>query len=232
MNNNPFDFRIGDLVLYKNNQLIAFNKPPGVPVQTDKSGDAALLNMGEIYCKSKLYLVHRIDRPASGVTLMAKNTTALAELNRQFKEREVQKTYLAVVGQLPAQTTGQLTHFLRKDGRINRTEAFDDEQPESRKAILDYRLLASIERYHLLEINLHSGRHHQIRAQLAAIGSPIKGDDKYGFKRANRDRSIELHAWKLTFVHPVSKEKTTLVAPPPEGPVWNAFREQLSLDQL
>ncbi len=229
---NQHDFRIGDLVLYKNNQLIAFNKPPGIPVQADKSGDSALLDLGEIYCKSKLHLIHRIDRPASGVALMAKNPSALAELNRQFKEREVDKTYLAVVANKPNPESGQLTHFLRKNGRINRTETFDTEEPESRKGTLKYRLLASIDRYHLLEINLHSGRHHQIRAQLAAIDAPIKGDDKYGFKRANRDRSIQLHAWKLTFVHPISKEKTTIVAPPPQGPVWNAFREQLSLDEV
>ncbi|GJM35816.1 MAG: RNA pseudouridine synthase [Saprospiraceae bacterium] len=226
-----FDFQIGDLILYKNNQLIAFNKPPGIPVQQDKSGDKSLLGLGEIYCKSKLQLIHRIDRPASGIVLLAKNNPALNELNRQFKEREVDKTYLAVVGNKPAEESGKLVHFLRRNGRINRTETYTEEQPESRKAELTYRLIASIERYHLLEIKLHSGRHHQIRAQLAAIGSPIKGDDKYGFKRANRDRSIQLHAWKLGFTHPVSHEKEIIIAPPPKDPVWDAFGALVNLGE-
>ena len=215
--------RIGDLVLYKNNQLIAFNKPATIPVQEDKTGDKALINLAEIFCKSKLQLVHRIDRPATGVVLFAKTDGALVSLNEQFRERGVEKTYLAVVKDLPEAAEGELVHYLKKNGQQNRTMVHQEPTKGAKKSILTYRYLKSIERYHLLEIKLQSGRHHQIRAQLGAIGSPIKGDDKYGFKRSNRDRSIHLHAWKLRFQHPVSQEWEEIVAPLPDDPVWNAF---------
>lgn len=215
--------KIGDLVLYKNNQLIAFNKPATIPVQEDKTGDKALINLAEIFCKSKLHLVHRIDRPATGVVLFAKTDGAVVSLNEQFRERKVEKTYLAVVKDLPEAEAGELVHFLKKNGQQNRSFAHQELVKGSKKSILTYRHIKSIERYHLLEIKLHSGRHHQIRAQLGAIGSPIKGDDKYGFKRSNKDRSIHLHAWKLRFQHPVSTEWEEIVAPLPDDPVWNAF---------
>jgi len=217
-------FQIGSLLLYKNNQLIAFNKPAGLPVQPDKTGDKALINLAEIYCKSKLHLIHRLDRPASGVTLFAKTPGALASLNEQFRQNEVEKTYLAAVQEKPPQDAGSLIHFLKKNLRNNRTQAFDEEQPDSKRAELSYRCLGSSEHYHLLEIKPQSGRHHQIRAQLAAIGCPIKGDVKYGARRGNRDRSIHLHAWKLRFRHPISGEWEEIVAPvPEEDPVWQAF---------
>lgn len=219
----PTTIRIGDLVLYKNNQLIAFNKPATLPVQEDKTGDKALINLAEIYSKSKLHLVHRIDRPASGVVLFAKTSSALADLNQQFRERTVEKTYLAVVKDLPNPPEGELLHYLKKNGRQNRSVAKREPFSGAKESRLTYRHLKSIDRYHLLEIKLLSGRHHQIRAQLGAIGSPIKGDDKYGFKRANRDRSIQLHAWKLRFQHPVSKAWEEIVAPVPDDPVWDAF---------
>lgn len=219
---------IGDLILYKSNQLIALNKPTGVGVQQDKTADKALIDLAEIYTSSKLHLIHRIDRPASGVVLFAKSKKGVAAMNEQIRERQIEKTYLAIVGKAPASTTGELVHFLRKNGRTNRSECFTTEQPKSKKAILKYKVLGSSERFHLLEINLITGRHHQIRAQLGAIGSPIRGDEKYGFKRSNRDRSIQLHAWKIKFKHPVSKEVVQLQAPPPETPVWNAFKEALA----
>lgn len=219
---------ISDLVLYKNNQLIALNKPAGVGVQQDKSNDKALIDLAEIYTSSKLHLIHRIDRPASGVVLFAKSKKGVAAMNEQIRERQIKKTYLAIVGNAPKESEGELIHFLNKNGRTNRSECFDQEQPKSKKAILKYKVLGSSERFHLLEIDLVTGRHHQIRAQLGAIGSPIRGDEKYGFKRSNRDRSIQLHAWKIKFKHPVSKENVELTATPPIEPVWNAFEGTLS----
>ncbi len=215
--------RISELVLYKNNQLIAFNKPGGLPVQNDKTGDISLQALAEIYCKGKADLVHRIDRPASGVVLFARTHSALVDLNEQFKERKVQKTYLAVVGQAPPQPEGTLVHYLLKNARKNISIAHPEEKPGSEYAELRYRQLAASDRYFLLEIELLTGRHHQIRAQLAAIGCPIKGDNKYGFKRANADRSIHLHAWKLRFEHPVTREREEIVAPVPEEALWKSF---------
>ena len=218
-----FSFRIGDLVLYKNNQLIAFNKPAGLPVQEDKTGDKSLVALAEIYCKGEVNLVHRIDRPVSGVVLFARTHAALADLNEQFKQRKVHKTYLAVVGQAPPEPEATLVHYLQKNARQNRGIALVNETPGSEMAELHYKQIAASDRYFLLEIDLHTGRHHQIRAQLAAIGCPIKGDNKYGFKRANPDRSIHLHAWKLSFEHPVTRERETIVAPVPEDKLWTSF---------
>lgn len=214
---------IGDLVLYKNNQLIAFNKPVTMGVQADKTEDKPLLALAEIFCKSEVHVIHRLDRPASGVVLFAKNKKALAAINLQFQERKITKTYLAVVKNKPENDTGTLVHFLRKNGKTNTSHAYETEVKGSKRAELTYKLLGSIENYHLLEIELITGRHHQIRAQLAAIGSPIKGDVKYGFRRGNQDRSIHLHAWKLGFKHPVTKEKIMVTAPVPDESVWNAF---------
>lgn len=221
--------RIGSWVLYKNNQLIAFNKPGGIPVQSDKTGDKTLLQLAEIYAKSTVYLAHRIDRPASGVVLFAKTKTALAAINEQFRNRQVQKIYLAVVANLPPEPAGTLEHYVTKNGQINRSIASEEATEDAQLATLKYRHIASSERYHLLEIELITGRHHQIRAQLAAAGCPIKGDVKYGARRSNRDRSIHLHAWQLKFLHPVSNEKVTIVAPFPVDPVWQAF-EDLNLE--
>jgi len=227
MMENTFPYRIGDLVLYKNNQLIAFNKPAGIPVQEDKTGDKALVSLAEIYCKGSVQLIHRIDRPASGVVLFARTPQALADLNEQFKQRKVLKTYLAVVGQPPPEPEATLVHYIRKNARQNIAIARLNETPGSELAELHYRQIAASEHYFLLEIELHTGRHHQIRAQLAAIGCPIKGDNKYGFKRANPDRSIHLHAWKLSFEHPVSRERETVVAPLPEETLWKSFQSSV-----
>ncbi len=217
--------KIGDHVLYKNNQLIALNKPSGIGVQSDTSGDKALIDLAEIYTHSKLHLIHRIDRPTSGVVLFAKGKGAVAAMNEQIRSGKIKKTYLAIVGVAPKEPEGELIHFLRKNGKTNRTEFSDTEKPKMKKAILRYKLLGSSERYHLLEIDLLTGRHHQIRAQLGAIGSPVRGDEKYGFKRSNKDRSIQLHAWKMVFHHPVSNEKVSLQADPPDQAVWKAFEE-------
>jgi len=219
--------RIGDSVLYKNNQLIAFNKPAGIPVQSDKTGDTSLLVLAQAYAQKNLELIHRIDRPASGVVLLSKASGALVSLNRQFQERKVSKTYLAIVKNKPEADKATLTHFLRKNEKQNRSVAYDKEIAHSKKAELTYEVIGSSDNYHLLKIDLHTGRHHQIRAQLAAIGSPIKGDAKYGFKRGNPDRSINLHAWKIAFKHPVSGAKEEIVAPLPVDSLWDFFGERL-----
>jgi len=216
--------KIGDWVLYKNNQLIAFNKPAGLPVQADKTGDMSLLQLAEIYCKSSLYLIHRLDRPASGVVLFAKTKGAVTSLSEQFRERQVRKTYLAVVKEMPPEQAGVAQHFLQKNSKQNRSYALAEEAEDGGKASeLKYRVLGSIDNYHLLEAQPLSGRHHQIRAQLSAMGCPIKGDVKYGFRRSNHDRSIHLHAWKLAFQHPVSSEAVELTAAPPKEVIWDAF---------
>jgi 23S rRNA pseudouridine1911/1915/1917 synthase len=220
---NSTDLNIGDLVLEKTNQFIAFNKPAELAVIKDKTGDKALLDLAQIYTKGPVYLTHRIDRPASGIVLFAKTKGALADINAQFQERKIKKTYLAVVGEKPDPAAGELIHFLKKNGRLNKSFAVAEGTAGAKKATLSYELLDSIDHYHLLKIELHSGRHHQIRAQLASINAPIKGDVKYGFRRKNADRSIHLHAWQMDFQHPISKEPIHLEAPLPNDTVWQAF---------
>lgn len=214
---------LSDLVLLKTNQFIAFNKPPELPVITDKTGDKSLSDLAKIYTQGTILLTHRIDRPASGVVLFARNKNAQIHINRQFQERKIQKTYLAVVGQAPDPASGQLVDYLKKNGQLNKSFVVEANSPGAKKAELSYELLDSIDNYHLLKIVLHSGRHHQIRAQLAQMGTPIKGDVKYGFRRKNADRSIHLHAWQLDFAHPVTGELVHLEAPLPQETVWQAF---------
>ena len=216
-------YRPGDLVLYKNNQLIAFNKPAGLPVQADLTEDKALLNLAEIYTKSKLWLIHRLDRPVSGLVLFAKTKTAQQALSADFQSRKIKKTYLAVVKNAPEQEAATLIHYLKHDAKNNRSIVLSENTPDSQEAVLHYQTLSSSDNYHLLQIDLETGRHHQIRAQLAAIGCPIKGDVKYGARRNNPDRSIHLHAWKPSFSHPVDQTPVDLVAPLPDDPLWKAF---------
>jgi len=221
------DFRIGDLVLYKNNQLIAFNKPGGIPVQHDPSGDKSLLDLAEIYAKSKVKLIHRLDRPASGVVLFAQNEKAQANLSEQFKNRQVEKTYLAITAEKPDPEKGILTHQLLKTPHGNKSVAVEEGQANTKEAVLQYELLGSSDNYHLLKIKLITGRHHQIRAQLAAVNCPVKGDVKYGARRKNKDRSIHLHAWKLRFKHPVSNDWEEITAPLPDEPLWDYFGKEV-----
>jgi len=219
--------KISDWVLYKNNQLIAFNKPAGIPIQPDKTGDKSLVELGEIYAKSNVFIIHRIDRPASGIILFAKSKKGLARMNAQFQERTIKKTYLAVVKNAPEKEKDQLVHYLRKNEKANKTQVFEESVKGGKKAILNYQLIGKSDNYSLLEIDLETGRHHQIRAQLAKIGSPIKGDVKYGARRSNKDRSIHLHAWKLSFQHPVTAETVDLVADMPEDAIWNFFKSEM-----
>jgi len=219
-------------VLYEDNHIIVVNKQSGEIVQGDKTGDTPLSDIVKVYLKEKynkpgnvfLGVVHRLDRPVSGVVLFAKTSKALPRLNKLFAEHEkVKKTYWAIVANKPAQENGTLTHWLTRNEKTNTAKAYDREVPNSKKAVLDYRLIAASERYFLLEITLHTGRHHQIRCQLAKMGCPIKGDLKYGAPRSNPDGSICLHARHLELEHPVSHELLSITAPVPQDALWRAF---------
>ena len=219
-------------VLYEDNHLIIVNKQAGEIVQGDKTGDTPLSDIVKDWLKEKhnkpgnvyLGVVHRLDRPVSGVVLFAKTSKALPRLNKMFAEHDkVSKTYWAIVQNRPQASKGTLTHWLTRQEKNNTARAYDREVPGSKKAVLDYELIASGERYHLLEIHLHTGRHHQIRCQLAKMGCPIKGDLKYGAPRSNPDGSISLHARNLTLEHPVSHERISVTAPVPDDRLWLAL---------
>lgn len=210
-------------VLYEDNHVIGINKRVGDIVQGDKTGDVPLSEHLKAYLKKKynkpgeayLGVVHRLDRPTTGVVLFAKTSKALSRLNAMFADKaQVQKTYWALVDAMPPATEGTLTHWLVRNEKQNKSVAHNKEVQQSKKAVLHYKLLKSFDHYHLLEIDLITGRHHQIRAQLAAIGLHIKGDLKYGAKRSNPDGGICLHAYKLTFEHPVKKEVISIEAAP------------------
>lgn len=208
-------------VLFEDNHIIVVNKRVGDIVQGDKTGDKPLSEVVKEFLKEKynkpgevfLGVVHRLDRPTSGIVLFAKTSKALTRLNELFKIRETQKIYWALVKNKPEKPQATLTHYLRRNPKNNTSKAHSKEVPDSKKATLDYKIIKSLDNYYLLEIELHTGRHHQIRSQLSAIGSPIKGDLKYGFDRSNPDGGINLHARKLSFIHPVSKEKIEITAP-------------------
>jgi 23S rRNA pseudouridine1911/1915/1917 synthase len=210
-------------ILHENPAFLVLNKPGGMPTQPDKTGDDSLLTLAEAHCGHPLHLVHRLDRPVSGLVLMAKNAETMALFTALFQSRNVQKEYLAVVHTPPPQPEATLVHYLKKNAIKNTSKAFDTEQPGSERAELQYKLVGSSTNYHLLHIKLITGRHHQIRAQLAAIGCPVKGDVKYGARRSNPDRSIHLHAWKLGFIHPITMETIQLEAPTPEEVLWKSF---------
>ncbi len=213
-------------IIYQDSAILVVNKPPGLPVQPDKTESDNLQSLLATEIDKPIHLIHRLDRPASGLVVFALDKSMVEELNEQFREREVRKIYWAVVKNKPEEATGTLIHYLRKKQAQNRSFAFDKALHHTKKAELHYRLLGSIERYHLLEVDLLTGRHHQIRAQFAAINNPIKGDVKYGFRRSNQDRSIHLHARKLTFRHPFSGDDIEFLANLPEGDgVWAAFSE-------
>ncbi len=222
-------------VLYEDNHLIAVNKKPSQIVQGDKTGDEPLSEKVKTFLKEKYNkpgnvfagVIHRIDRPVSGVVLFAKTSKALTRMNELFRTREIQKTYWAVVKNKPPHESGTLINYLIKDEKNNRSKTYSADNKSALKAELDYKILAATNNFFLLEINPTTGRHHQIRVQLSTMGCPIKGDVKYGFKRTNEDASIHLHARKLTFEHPVTKEKMEIIAPPPNEVVWNACVQAL-----
>lgn len=217
-------------VLYEDNHIIVVNKRVGDIVQGDKTGDKPLSDVVKEYIKDKynkpadvfLGVVHRLDRPTTGIVLFARTSKALTRLNELFKNRETEKTYWTVVKNTPQPAEGTLIHYLKRNTKNNTSKAHTNEVPESKKAVLDYKIIKVLNSYTALEIALHTGRHHQIRAQLSAIGSPIKGDLKYGSDRSNPNGGIHLHARRLVFVHPVSKETITLTAPVPDDVIWKA----------
>lgn len=215
---------ISQRVLYDDNEIIAVDKPPTVPVVPDKTGDPSLLDFIEEYCGHPLKVVHRIDRPCSGIVIFAKSKHSAIVLSQQFKEHSLIKRYLAVVGKtkkLPPHM--HLEDKLYHNRRHNKSYVRSWMEDGGKIAILDYELIDAIKKYALLEVDLKTGRHHQIRAQLSHMGYPIKGDVKYGFKRGNKDRSIQLHAWKITFQHPDSEKNITLRVAPPLSDVWRFF---------
>ncbi|MCX6312420.1 MAG: RluA family pseudouridine synthase [Bacteroidetes bacterium] len=222
-------------VIFEDNHLIAINKKSSDIVQGDKTGDIPLSEHvkrylkekydkpGEVYCG----VIHRLDRPVSGVVLFAKTDKALSRMNEMFRTREIKKTYWAIVGTKPEKDTGTLVHYLKKNEKTNKSHATKFEVAGSLKSETEYKLIASSDRYFLLEVEPHTGRHHQIRVQLASMGCIIKGDLKYGAPRSNKDASICLHARKLEFMHPVKKEPITIIADVPEDPLWKAFEKMV-----
>ncbi len=222
-------------ILYEDNHLIAVNKSCSEIVQGDKTGDTPLSETIKAYLKVKynkpgevyLGVTHRLDRPTSGVVLFARTSKSLTRLNDMFREKEsIKKTYWAIIDKAPVRPSGTLKHWLVRNEKQNKSFAFDKEVPNSKEAIMEYVTLGKSDRYYLLEINLITGRHHQIRAQLAAIGCHIKGDMKYGFPRSNQNGGIHLHSRKIEFVHPVSKKQISIVAPVPDDILWKSITSQ------
>ena len=217
-------------VLFEDNHLLIVNKRAGDITQGDKTGDKPLSEIVKEYIKHKynkpgnvyLGVVHRLDRPTSGVIIFARTSKALERLNKMLREKNIQKTYWAIIKNKPKKEKDTLVNYLKKNPKNNKSTAFSKEVSGSKKAVLHYTIIQKLENYTLLEIDLETGRHHQIRTQLSAIGCPIKGDLKYGFARSNKDGSIHLHARKITFSHPVTKEKIQLFAPTPNDVIWNA----------
>ena len=220
-------------VVYEDNHLIIVNKSSSEIVQGDKTGDKPLSEIVKEYLKEKynkpgnvfLGVVHRLDRPVSGLVVFAKTGKALTRLNEMFRTSEVHKTYWAIVKNMPKKVEGDLVNWLIRNEKQNKTFVYDTEKVGAKKAVLHYKVIAHSDNYHLLEIELKTGRHHQIRCQLAHIGCPIKGDLKYGSPRSNPDGSICLHSRMVEFIHPVSKETIHVTAPVPEGNLWAAFQQ-------
>ena len=224
---------IASRILFEDNHLMVVNKLPSEIVQGDKTGDVPLSEIVKRYIEVKYHkpgeaflgVVHRIDRPVSGVVVFARTGKALTRMNEIVKNREMTKIYWAVVGSPPPEQQGTLNHYLGRNEEKNKSFVFNEPRPDTLNAVLNYNLLSSSDRFYLLEINLITGRHHQIRAQLAHIGCPIKGDLKYGAPRSNPNASIHLHARSVSFVHPVKKGRIDIIAPPPDDPLWNYFAE-------
>ncbi len=227
---NPETFK-SSLVLYEDNHLLAINKPAGELVQGDETGDEPLVERCKKYIKEKynkpgevfLGVVHRLDRPVSGVVIFARTSKALERMNEQFRERETKKTYWAIVKNKPKEVTGTLIHWLLKNEKNNKVTAFARENKEGQRSELSYRTLKHQSGFYLLEVSPITGRSHQIRVQLASMGCPIVGDLKYGYKNPNPDKSICLHARQLQFIHPVKKEIISIEATHPKNEFWNLF---------
>ncbi|MFP4178702.1 MAG: RluA family pseudouridine synthase [Spirochaetaceae bacterium] len=223
--------KLSHRILYEDNHIIAINKRSSEIVQTDSTGDPSLAQAVKGFIKARdkkpgnvfLGIPHRLDRPTSGVVIFAKTDKALGRIGKLFKEKQIHKVYWAVVDAMPPQDEGTLLHYLVRDRTKNKSFAHNKEKPGSKRAELFFRLIAATDNYYLLEIRPKTGRHHQIRAQLAAAGCRIKGDLKYGAKRSNPEGGIHLHAREITFVHPVKKEEITITADPPSDVLWDQF---------
>lgn len=223
-------------VLYEDNHIIIVNKNTSEIVQGDKTGDKPLSEIVKEWLKEKYNkpgnvfcgVTHRLDRPVSGIVIFAKTSKALSRLNEMFKNKEIKKLYWAIVKQTPKQEEATLIDYLIKNEKQNKSYAYNIEKPNSKKAILHYKLISKSDNYNLLEVDLETGRHHQIRCQLANIRCPIKGDLKYGAERSNPDGGISLHARKVNFIHPVSKELIEVTAPVPNDNLWKSFEEKLN----
>jgi 23S rRNA pseudouridine1911/1915/1917 synthase len=221
-------------ILYEDNHVIVINKKSSDIVQGDKTGDTTLPDVIKSYLKEKYNkpgnvfcgVVHRLDRPTSGAVIFARTSKALERLNKQFREKETDKMYWAIVDKKPEPTSGKLIHFLRKNENQNKSYVTNETSIGSKQAILNYAFLRSSDKFHLLEIQLETGRHHQIRVQLSTINCHIKGDLKYGAKRSNEDGSICLHARKISFYHPTTKELIEVTAPVPPDALWQFFEEK------
>ncbi len=218
-------------ILYEDNHIIAVNKSSGEIVQGDKTGDKPLSEILKEYLKEKYQkpgnvfvgVVHRLDRPATGVVVFAKTSKALTRMNEIFRDRSVEKKYWIITAKMPDPPEGRLVHYMIRKESQNKSFVYDREQKDSQRCELEYSLLSKSDRYFFVEVFLHTGRHHQIRAQFAAIGCPVKGDLKYGSPRSNEDGSICLHARSVEFIHPVKQEMVKIVAPVPNDKLWRAF---------
>jgi 23S rRNA pseudouridine1911/1915/1917 synthase len=219
-------------VLFEDNHIIIVNKRSGDITQGDKTGDKPLSDVVKEYVKDKynkagnvfLGVVHRLDRPTSGVIIFARTSKALERLNKMLRDKTISKTYWAIVKKHPKKEKDTLVNYLKKNPKNNKSSVYAKEIKDSKKAILHYNIIKKLDNYTLIEVDLETGRHHQIRAQLSSIGFPIKGDLKYGFDRSNKDGSIHLHARKIVFIHPVSKEEISVIAPTPNEVIWNACK--------
>ena len=217
-------------VLYEDNHLIVINKKSGDIVQGDKTGDKPLPDYVKDYLRDKYNkpgnifcgVIHRLDRPVSGIVVFAKTSKALSRMNQLFRDKEIQKTYWALVENKPTKSSDRLENYLLKNQQKNKSRAYLKPENGALKAVLDYQVLKNLNRYTLLEVKPITGRHHQIRVQLSQMGSVIKGDLKYGAKRSNKDASICLHAREISFIHPVKKEAVKITAPVPNEPLWKA----------
>lgn len=224
-------------VLFEDNHLIVVNKSNNEPVQPDKSGDLSLDERVKEYVKKKynkpgdvfLGVVHRIDRPVSGVVVFARTSKALARMNKLFKDKKVKKTYYAIIKGRPVKKNDTLVHYIARNTKKNKSSAHDKEVKDSKRSELDYRFVGASDKYSLLEIDLKTGRHHQIRCQLSKMEMPIKGDLKYGFSRSNPDGGICLHSYSIEFMHPVKKEPLVIKAPFPKDVLWKVFEEKCEL---
>ena len=217
-------------ILYEDNHLIVINKKSGDIVQGDKTGDKPLPDYVKDYLRDKYKktgnifcgVIHRLDRPVSGIVIFAKTSKALSRMNELFRDKDIQKTYWAIVENKPIKQSNRLENYLLKNQQKNKSRAFLKPQNGALKAVLDYQVVKNLNRYTLLEVKPITGRHHQIRVQLSQMGCVIKGDLKYGAKRSNKDASICLHAREISFIHPVKKEMIKIIAPVPNEPLWSA----------